>query len=135
MGARPHQREAGRDGRSAGCPPTASVVARRLTDESAKRGAERAETPETDLEAHLGDGQSGAPQEFLGALDPAPPEVLMRGFAEGPFEAADEMRPGRVRLAGECWDVEPSRVVAVHQILCASKVDVDRNRVAHRPRG
>src|SRR5215207_7738755 len=125
MRARPHEREAGRDCGSAGGSPAAGVVARRLADERAKCRAERAEAPEADLETHLGHGEAGAPQELLGALDPAAEEVLMRRLAEGLLEAADEVRPGRVRRAGKGWQVEFPRILAVHQILRAAEMDVD----------
>src|SRR5215204_2514610 len=133
-----HEGEAGGDPRSTGGPPAFGVVARRLADERAKRRAERAQAPEADLDAHLGDGHAGAPEELLGALDPALQEVLVGRLAEGLLEAANEVRPGRVRLAGERGDVELTRVLAIHQILRPAKVNVDRDRFAHpvdyRPR-
>jgi hypothetical protein len=80
------------------------------------------------------DRETGAPQELLRAFDPTAPQVLMRRLAESRLEAAGKMRPGRMRLAGESWDVELSRILPVHQILRAAEMEIDRNRVAHPPK-
>lgn len=55
----------------------------------------------------------------------------MRRLPEGLLEASDEVRPRRVRLAGQCGHVEWSCEVAIDQILRPPKVDVHRDGVAH----
>src|SRR5215211_9525962 len=98
---RVHEREAARNRRRAGRSPAPRVVDRRLPDHLPEGGAEGAEAAEADLEADLRHRQLGLPQELLGALDPAPAQVLVRSLAEGPLEAAAEVGGGRVGRAGE----------------------------------
>src|SRR5512132_2652134 len=126
-----HEREAGGDPRRGGRPPATRIRARRLANELTKRGAEGTEAPEADGEADLRNGEPRVPQELFRTLDAAPQEVLMGRLAESLLEAADEVRPRCVRLAGESRNVERLSEVAVDYILGVAKMDVDRDRVAH----
>ena len=82
-----------------------------------EHAAERAEAPEADSEAHLGHRERRVAEEFLGALDAAALEVAVRRLPEGLLEAPNEVRPRRVRLAGERRNVERLREVPVDEIL------------------
>ena len=134
MRARVHEREAGRDPWRGGRPPVARVRQRGL-DDPTKRGTEGAEAPEADSEADLSNREPCVAQEILGSLDAASQEVPVRRFAEGPLEAAEEVRPRRVRLAGKSGNVERLPIVAVDQILRTAEMDVDRDRVTHPTTG
>ena len=56
-----------------------------------EHSAERAETREADLEAHLRNGELAAREEVLGAVEPRADAKLVRRHAENRFELANEM--------------------------------------------
>jgi hypothetical protein len=126
-----HEREAGRDPRLLARPPVLCIRTRWLPDELTKSAAEGTEAAEADGEADLCNRERRVPQELLGTLDSAEEEVLMRRLAEGFLETADEVRPRRMRFAGNGGDVERFGEVAVDHIFGTAEMDVDRNRVAH----
>src|SRR4051795_9104951 len=89
--SRPGHREAGRDGRRVGA---GAVGGRGLADDPAERAAERPEAHEADVEADLGDGAIGLPEQRHRPFDAAALQVPVRGLAEGGAKRPDEMAFG-----------------------------------------
>src|SRR4051812_9403988 len=74
----PHEHVAAGDaGSAASVPPL--ELARRLADDLAEPGAERAQAVEAHREADFGDGEVGAPEQVLRSLDPPFGDVGRRG--------------------------------------------------------
>src|SRR5262245_35721650 len=68
------------------------VARRRLTDDPAKRAAERSKAVEADVEADLRHGAVGLAQQLHCSLHAAALQVPVRGLAEGGTELAAEVR-------------------------------------------
>ena len=83
---------------------------------------ERADAPQPDGEADVGNGAIGRPEERRGALEPAREEVLVRRLAEGAPELATEVRGRESCRASERGDVERLGVAGVDQVLCTKQV-------------
>src|SRR5439155_13056558 len=77
------------------------VVRGRLADDVAKRAAESSKAPKPDVQADVGHGAFGLPQQEHGALDPAALQVAVRRLTKGRPEGPDEMRLGNVRRLRE----------------------------------
>src|SRR5262245_15638508 len=139
MWARVHERVAGRDPRLVEGPQTSCISHRRLSDELTEGSAEGAQAPVADHQADFGHRSPRVPQELLRALDTASQEVLVRRLAKGLLEAADEVSPRGVGLAGEGGNIQRLSEATVDQILRPTEMDVDgdlrHELVAARSRG
>src|SRR3989442_11727170 len=82
------------------------IVGRRLADDVAKRAAERTKALKPDVQADVGHGAVGLPQQEHGALDPAALQVAVRRLTKGRPEGPDEMRLGNVRKLREVGYIE-----------------------------
>src|SRR5205814_10714951 len=120
--SRPGHREAVGDGLDG---PTLAIGARGLADDIPKDPAERTQAAEADVEADVGHTAIGRPQQVHGALDPATPEIAVRGRVKGCPKGSDAVRLRYVSHPGEGGDVERLRVGSVHRIAGAQHPSVE----------
>src|SRR2546428_11198934 len=65
------------------------IVGRRLAHDVTKRAAESSKAPEPDVQADVGHGAVGLPQQEHGALDPPALQVAVRRLTKGRPEGPD----------------------------------------------
>ena len=91
---------------------------------------ERADAPEPDREADVGDRAIRVTQQRGGSLEPPRQQVLVRCVAERPPELAAEVRRRELRRPRERRHVERVAVTRVDQVLCPQQMP----RRGQRPR-
>jgi hypothetical protein len=102
------------------------VGGRREAECPAEARGERAEAPEPDGGADLGDRAVGVAEQRRRSFEPAGQQVLVRGLAEGAPELTAEVRGGEARRACQRRDVERLAVARVDQVLRAKQVTCGR---------